>query len=329
MQRIVLPFACVQGTERKETKLARTQASRKYQLTLNNPEKHDWSHEFIKNALGTFSGLIYWCMCDEIGEEGTLHTHVFIVSKNAVEFTALQKPFYGAHIEPSMGSNQENRDYIRKEGKWADDKKKETNIAETFEEYGELPPDKVERANENAEIYEMIKQGKTDFEILEEHPNVINKPDKIRQVRLIVQNEIFGDKQRFVDVTYIWGKTGVGKTRSVTEKYGYRNVYRVTNYKHPFDQYQGQDVILFDEYRSQIPISEFLTYLDIHPVTLDCRYADKQACYTKVFIISNIPLEKQYRDVQIDEESRTALKRRIHHVYEMLPDASGDDWTKE
>ncbi|PKM73099.1 MAG: replication protein [Firmicutes bacterium HGW-Firmicutes-16] len=310
--------------------MARTQASRRYQLTLNNPELHDWSHEFIKNAIGTFAGLIYWCMCDEIGETGTPHTHIFVMFKNAVQFTTIQKVFYGAHIEAARGSNQENRDYIRKEGAGIEEKKKETNIPETFEEYGELPPDRAQGVSENAEIYEMIKQGKTDFEILEEHPNAINRLDKIRQARLTVQNEIFGDKPRFVEVTYIWGKTGVGKTRSVTEKYGYRNVYRVTNYKHPFDQYQGQDVILFDEYRSQLTISEFLNYLDVHPTPLACRYADRQACYTKVFIISNIPLEKQYRDVQReDAESWIALKRRIQHVYEMLPDASGDDWTKE
>ncbi len=311
--------------------MARTQASRKYQLTLNNPAKHDWSHEYIRNALGTFSGLIYWCMCDEIGEEGTPHTHLFIVFKNAVEFTALQKPFYGAHLEPSKGSNQENRDYIRKEGKWAESEKKETNIPDTFEEYGELPTDRAEKANENAEIFEMIKLGKREYEILEVHPNAINKPDKLRQVRLIVDNEKFGDKPRFVEVTYIWGKTGVGKTRSVTDEYGYRSVYRVTNYKHPFDQYQGEDVIMFDEYRSQIPISEFLTYLDIHPVTLDCRYADRVACFTKIYIISNIPLEKQYMDVQReDPEAWLALKRRIHHNYEMLPDSKlGDGWLQE
>jgi len=68
--------------ERKEKKLARTEARRKYQITLNNPQKHDWTHDYIKNVLGTFSSLVYWCMCDEVGEEGTPHTHIFMVFKN-------------------------------------------------------------------------------------------------------------------------------------------------------------------------------------------------------------------------------------------------------
>ena len=32
----------------------------------------------------------------------------------------LQRRFYGAHIEAVRGTHRENRDYIRKEGKWRD-----------------------------------------------------------------------------------------------------------------------------------------------------------------------------------------------------------------
>jgi len=310
--------------------LARTQASRKYQFTLNNPQLHDWSHEFIRNALGTFAGLVYWCMSNEIGEEGTPHTHIFVIFKNAVQFTTIQKAFYGAHIEPSMGSNQENRDYIRKEGKWAESEKKETNLPETFEEFGELPPDRAEGIKETEAIYEMVKGRASNFEIMEAYPNAMNKLDKIERARQTLLEERYKNKFRVLDNTYIWGKAGVGKTRYVMEQYGYENVYRVTDYMHPFDGYKGQDVLLFDEFRSSLTITEMLNYLDGYPLALPCRYANKQACYTKVFIISNIPLEQQYPNIQ-DNEPKTweALMRRINHTHEMLPDASGDDWTKE
>lgn len=311
--------------------MARTQASRKYQLTLNNPEKHDWSHEYIRNALGTFSGLIYWCMCDEIGEEGTPHTHLFIVFKNAVEFSALQKPFYGAHLEPSKGSNKENRDYIRKEGKWAESEKKETNIPETFEEYGELPPDRAEGIKETAAIYEMVKENASNFEIMEAFPNAMNRLDKINRARQAVLAEQYKRTYRKVEVFYIWGKTRVGKTRSVMEEYGYENVYRVTDYTHPFDEYERQDVLLLDEFRSQINIDLLLKLLEGYPIALPCRYENKQACFTKVYLVSNIPLEKQYMEFQYREpETWEALKIRIKHKYEMLPNAKvGDGWLQE
>ena len=60
-----------------------------------------------------------------------------------------------------------------------------------------------------------------------------------------------------------------------------------------------------------------LNYLDGYPLMLPCRYANRQACYTKVYLISNVPLENQYRGVQMDEPlTWKAFLRRIHHVVE-------------
>ena len=122
-------------------------------------------------------------------------------------------------------------------------------------------------------------------------------------------------------VEYIWGATGVGKTRSVMDKHSYKNVFRVTNYAHPFDSYKGEPVILFDEFRSSLPLVDMLKYLDGYPLMLPCRYEDKVACFTEVYIISNIPLEQQYPNVQVEEpESYAAFLRRINEKYEMLAD---------
>ena len=85
------------------------------------------------------------------------------------------------------------------------------------------------------------------------------------------------------------------------EQYGYSNVFRVTDYEHPFDGYKGQDVIVFEEFRSSLRIGDMLNYLDGYPVELRCRYSNKQACFTKVYIISNISLRDQYRDLQRDQ----------------------------
>ena len=113
----------------------------------------------------------------------------------------------------------------------------------------------------------------------------------------------------------------------VMEKYGYSAVYRVTDYSHPFDGYKGQDVIIFEEFRSSLSIGDMLNYLDGYPLELPCRYANKVACYTKVYMISNIPLEQQYRNVQVDNpETWNAFRRRIKQVqhktndFPLLPD---------
>lgn len=297
--------------------------SRKYQMTINNPVEHGFSHEVIKDNLAAFKSIEYWCLCDEIGEKGTPHTHVYLASPNAILFDSLHKRFFGAHIEVAHGSHKENRDYIRKEGKWTDSEKKETNLSETFEESGELPPEYSKQESVNARILGMIEEGQTSAAILRSEPAALSKIQNIEAARQAILSEEYRDKWRDLDVTYLWGPPGTGKTRSVMEKYGYSNVYRVTNYAHPFDGYQGQAVILFDEFRSSLPFSDMLNYLDGYPVQLPCRYADKTACYTKVYIISNISLEKQYPNIQQDEPlSYQAFLRRIHHVWELSDDLS-------
>lgn len=303
--------------------MPRRASSRKYQLTINNPLEHEYSHECLKNILNEYSNIVYWCMCDEIGENKTLHTHIYIVFSNQVMFTTLQKRFYGAHFEAVNGSHQANRDYLRKEGKWQNSEKKETNLIETFEEFGVLPPESDAATNQSVEIYEMVKNGASNFDITERYPNSFKMLDKIDRVRQMFLEEQNKDTYRKLEVTYIWGKTRVGKTRSVLEKYGYSNVFRIPNYTHPFDGYKGQDVILFDEFRSSLPISDMLKYLEGYPVELPCRYANRQACFTKVYLISNIPLEKQYPNVQSNDiDSWDAFKGRFTNVICKLPPGS-------
>lgn len=304
--------------------MARSAAYRKYQLTFNNPAEHGFSHEVIKTTLAGFSSCVYWCLCDEIGEQQTPHTHLYAAFKNAVEFSTIQQRFYGVHIESAKGSHRENRDYIRKEGKWLNDAKHETNLPDTFEESGELPPESDKRQKQSERILELVENGASNAEILRECPTALNHLRNIDAARQTLLEERYRNEYRNLTVTYLWGKTGVGKTRSVMEKYGYENVYRVTNYAHPFDSYHGENVILFDEFRSDLPTKDMLKYLDGYPLMLPCRYGDKVACFTIVYIVSNIPIEQQYPNVQHDEpETWRAFLRRFESggVYELLPES--------
>lgn len=297
--------------------IAQRFGSRKWQITINNPVENECAHEDIKNILFA-TKYLYFCMCDEIGDQGTPHTHVYVVYANAVLFDTMKKRFPTAHLEKAHGTSQENRDYIRKEGKWQDDAKKETNLPDTFEEYGDMPLDSVKQ-NEtvSAAVLEMIKSGIGNREIIETYPSYFTRIDKIEKARQLLREDENKDNWRNVEVIYIFGETGTGKTRSIMEKYGYSNVHRVTNYEHPFDNYQGQDVLLFDEFRSGLPVGDMLNYTDGYPCNLPCRYADKVACFTRVYIVSNISLSEQYRNIQYEQpKTWLAFLRRFKHVYE-------------
>ena len=295
--------------------------SRKWLITVNNPVEKGLIHDKLKEELQKFPTLLYWCMSDEVGEEGTYHTHIFLACENAVRFSVLKNRFPGGHYDIAKGTSAQNRDYVFKVGKWVKDKKSETNLHDTHEEYGELPVERQGQRNDIHDLYAMIKEGITDYELLEINPEYMNKMDKIERVRQTIRNQKYKNTFRSLEVTYVFGATGTGKTRGVMEQYGYDGVYRITDYNHPFDAYNGQDVLIFEEFRSSLKVQEMLNLLDGYPLDLPCRYNNRVACYTKVYIITNIPLEMQYQSVQADHaETWRAFLRRIHKVREYTND---------
>lgn len=291
--------------------------SRKWQLTINNAVDKGFSHECIISLAKEFKSLVYMCMADEIGgETQTHHTHVYLAFGSAVRFTSLKKKFEGAHFEVAKGTSVQNREYVFKEGKWINDVKGETNDRDSHFEWGEIPVERQGKRNDLEDLYDMIKQGMSNYDIIEEAPQYMLNVDKIERCRQIVREEQYKKVWRDVHVTYIYGQTGSGKTRGVMEKYGYENVYRCTDYEHPFDSYKGQDVIVFEEFRSSLKVRDMLNYLDGYPLELPCRYANKVACFTQIYLITNIPLLEQYPDLQRSQlETWDALLRRIHEVH--------------
>ena len=128
-------------------------------------------------------------------------------------------------------------------------------------------------------------------------------------------------------LTYIFGASGTVKTRSIYQKHSAKDICRITNYRAGkginFDGYTNQNVLVFEEFNSQIPIEEMLNYLDIYPLNLPARYNDRTACYQTVYITSNIPLSEQYKNVQKDRpETWKAFLRRIHKVLEYTKDGT-------
>ena len=69
-----------------------------------------------------------------------------------------------------------------------------------------------------------------------------------------------------------------------------------------------------------------LNYLDVYPLSLPARYNDKVACYTKVYITSNISLNEQYKNIQtLRSETWRTFLRCIHKVIEYFPDGTTNE----
>lgn len=289
--------------------------SRKWQITINNPKEKGFLHCRIAELVGTMKNVIYWCMADEIGDNETYHTHIYLHGRNGIRFSTVKNHFEGGHFEMAKGTSQQNREYVSKTGKWLNNKKHETCVDGTFEEFGECPIERQGKRNDLDDLYAMIKDGLSNYDILEQNPQFMLNLDKIERARQVVNEERYKNDWRDLDVTYIYGDTGTGKTRTIMEQYGYSSVFRVTDYLHPFDNYKGQDVIIFEEFRSSVRVADMLNYLDGYPLELPCRYSNKVACFTKIYLVTNISLSQQYRNVQSESvETWLAFLRRIHHV---------------
>lgn len=297
--------------------------ARKYQITINNPTP-EYTHDRIKEILSLqFKTFSYAAMADEIGEQGTPHTHIFVCFNSAVRFGKVKKHFSRGHIESAKGSIEDNINYIKKAGKWADTAKAETTVKDTFEELGNRPPENKGRRGDLEELYHMIvEENLSNAEILRINNDYILQIDKLDKVRTTYLQEKFkGIRRLDLEVIYVYGLTGTGKTRDILDEHSDENVYRVTDYKHPFDGYTTESVLVFEEFRNSVPLKDMLNYLDIYPIQLSARYANKYACYTKVYICTNWKLEKQYEHEQRnDVESWEAFLRRIHKIKEYTKD---------
>lgn len=300
---------------RKEVYMSKDTQSEFYQLTINNPHDYNWTHSQILNVLiSNFKTLQYVAMADEEGS--CYHTHIFVCFTSRVRFSTIKKHFPEAHIESVKGSIKNNIDYIKKTGKWENDIKHGTSIEGTFEEYGTPPAETIGKRDDMKRLYDMISSGWTNAEILARNQDYILVIEKLDKLRTMLLTEKYkGIRRLNLEVIYCYGETGTGKTRHVLDENQDDRVYRITDYQHPWDGYNCQPVVLFDEFRNSIPLKDMLNLCDIYSLELPARYSNKYACYEKVYIISNWSLEMQYEDAQRNDiASWKAFLRRIKKV---------------
>lgn len=282
-----------------------TQA-RRYMLTINNEERTD---EELIEYIKSLEHFKYSMFQREIGEETkTEHIQAFIVFSVGKRFSTIKKYFPRAHIEPAKGTNVQCRDYCSKS---------DTRVSGPFE-LGEFAEQR--QRTDISGFMEMISAGASNVELRTAYEFLYFK--NLHRLPLLREDLYFSkfDKEyRFLEVVYLFGAPGVGKSRSVIEKHGIENVYRITKYNNSaFDSYQGQDVIVFEEFLSSFLLTDMLNYLDIYPLMLPSRYTNRRACYTKVYILSNFSIYAQYPDIQATKpEQFEALLRRIHKIIKL------------
>lgn len=277
---------------------------RRWFVTINNEEMPD--DEFMEYCKG-LEHVKYFAFQREKGhEKETEHIHLFVVFNVGKRFATIKNYFPRGDIEPVKGTNAQARDYATKS---------DTRVSGPFE-YGEFIEERGR--SDIKDMFDLIKGGATNDELMNLCPaNYLRYKNTIESIR---QDALYEKMQaqgvRRVEVVYVYGPPGTGKTSSIYRKYKPNEFYRVTDYKKgPFDRYAGEDIIVFDEFASQLPFELFLHCLDSYVVQLPCRFTNKVSCWSKVYVISNIPWQKLYPQIHDEEPERfKAIERRLNVV---------------
>lgn len=127
------------------------------------------------------------------------------------------------------------------------------------------------------------------------------------------------DKDREIQVVFISGQTGCGKT-TFAKKYCERKMlsYCITSSSNdPMQDYKGEDVLIMDDLRdSDFKFTDLLKILDNHTrSTMQSRYNNKAFIGECIIITSYKPLNDWYFEIQ--RESKEQLYRRIQTQIQM------------
>jgi hypothetical protein len=123
-------------------------------------------------------------------------------------------------------------------------------------------------------------------------------------------------------VYWLWGPTGVGKTRSVYQQFGYDDVCVKPESKWIFD-YSGQKCCLVDDFRgSWWKFDYLLRFLDAYPFTIETKGGDVN--FNSPVIVITTP-DKPSLTFQQIQEDLSQLERRITKVFEYKLDSVLED----
>jgi len=265
--------------------------------------------EDLQKALGSYVYVGQLERGKQGGEKGYKHYQIYIENPTQIRFDTLKSKLPNAHIEPRLGTRKQAYHYVTKE---------DTRIGDIFGQ-GDIDVTETQgKRNDIQEVIQMIKDGATDEELCATYPERYFKfyrnIDMLRQMYVKVSSK--GWKK--IKVIYISGETRSGKTRFVMEKHNPSDIYRTTEYDFGWiDGYRGEKVLVLDEYRSSLRISQILDYTDGYVERIHARNYSRCVCYDTVYIISNWKLHEQYPNVQKDKpEDWKAFLARIDDVWE-------------
>lgn len=234
---------------------------------------------------------------EEVGEEGTPHIHAYIHFQARKRLSALKHLLPRAHWDP-VHSMVDSRNYCLKGHVIRNDQSM------------------TSKRGSQSRLLTRIAIEKGLKAAYEEDPYLFH-----RNYKLLVQAWSYAPPQLEYwkpTVVWIYGDTGVGKTRWVFESE--KGNLSILLCKPPlwFDSYkQWNEAVLFDDFRADTcELHVLLQILDRYPIDVPIKGGHTAWRPKRIYITSCFPPEGVYRNVS--EENMAQLRRRIDRCIHMV-----------
>lgn len=235
-----------------------------------------------------------------------LHIQGWIQLKNKKTLGGVQKLFSNRtmHLEAMYGSENDNLIYCKKTGKWSLTKKGQEKYKGKYYELGEFITQG--RRSDIEEIQKKLDEQEPMYSVAKDYfGDFIRYHSGFYKYAELVAKEK-SKKFRKVEVIFLSGKTGTGKTRKAMEEATFKITGDQLNW---WDGYENDKCILIDEYSNQIPITKLLNLLDGYQLRLPIKGSHTYANWNKVYVTTNLTKDELHPFAK--SEHQKALIRRI------------------
>lgn len=218
---------------------------------------------------------------------------------------------YKISVKVARGDPDENRTYCGGDRYIKDDKIKEKNP--NFKEFGTMPS-QGKRTDLDA-IKDEIIAGKKVDDICIERPMVYHQYGRtLEKIEEITNRTKF--RKWMTTCDWYWGETGTGKSHHAFQSYSPETHFKYNlNDSGFWNGYTGQEVVIINEFRGQIPYSELLDLIDKWPKDVKIKGKSCVPFLAKhIIITSSLHPEDVYHNLA-ERDSLNQLKRRVQIIH--------------
>lgn len=244
----------------------------------------------------------------EVAKTGTPHLQGYIELDRRMMFNAIKKKTDPKiHIEERRGTPKEASDYCKKE-------------ATVIVEEGKIS--KQGFRQDLVDIKERILDGELDaVTVLEQAPMLYHQYGRTVEKLQELRNRRV-KRNWMTKGVWIYGPTGTGKTHDAMHNYGdgwdHTTHYLWKSDKGWQDDYQGQEVVIINDFRGDIPYNQLLQMVDKYPYSVPRRGKAPQPFLAKTVIITSSLSPDQVYNRRNAADSIKQLLRRFEVIHKTI-----------